>query len=135
MDQHLIHANFMSNNEINPRGGETSKWIDQFIVHRENSVSLNFEKSPQNFLEHTFKMRGCECTNDAQSPFMCTLDMPNNNTFNYQMDLNDYDDDTNDVIPFQEPSDPHTSEEPSLPEQPDLLNCVLKRHEEMKMDF
>jgi len=39
--------------------------------------------------------------------------MPNNNTFNYQMDLNDYDDDTNDVIPFQEPSDPDTSEEPS----------------------
>jgi len=61
--------------------------------------------------------------------------MPINNTFNYQMDLNDNDDDTNDVIPFQEPSDPDTSEEPSTPEQFDLLNCVLKRHEEMKMEF
>jgi hypothetical protein len=46
MDQNLIHANLMSNNEIIPRSEKTSKWINQSIVHRENSMSLNFEKSP-----------------------------------------------------------------------------------------
>ena len=51
------------------------------------------------------------------------------------MDLNDDDDDTNDAIPIHEPSDPNTAEESSTPEQLNLLNSVLKRHVEMKMEF